>query len=115
MACFSLFQAFRILLKKTKKASLSEVQRAEIVTLLKEDYAERAINERVGCGKSAVHQAVVKFQTKRTAPRNVMLFYPFSIVLKKPEKMKNKTSDGVDYVTRSKNIITIDWLMNGAT
>ena len=49
-----------------KKASLSEVQRAEIVTLHKEGYAERAISERVGCSKTAVHQAVVKFQTKRT-------------------------------------------------
>ena len=64
------------------------MQRAEIVTLHKEDYAERAINERVGCSKTAVHQAVVKFQTKRTAPRKVMLFYPSSVVFKKPENVK---------------------------
>ena len=75
------------------------VQRAEIVTLHKDDYAERAIDGRVGCRKTAVHQAVVKFPTKRTAPRKVMFFYQSSVVFKKPETMKNKTSDGVDYVT----------------
>lgn len=49
-----------------KKASLSEVQRAQVVTLHKEGYSERSISERVGCSKTAVHQAVAKFQMEGT-------------------------------------------------
>ena len=76
------------------------VKRAEIVALHKEDYAERAIDERVGCRKTAVHQAVAKFPTKRTAPRKVMFFfYQSSVVFKKPETVRNKTSGGANYVT----------------
>ena len=45
-----------------KNVPLSEVQRAQIVTLHKEGYSERLISEKMKCGKSAVHNAVVKFQ-----------------------------------------------------
>ena len=37
-------------------------------------------------------------QFKHAAPRKVMLFYSSPVVFKKPETMKNKRSDGVDYV-----------------
>ena len=45
-----------------KKASLSEVKRAQIVILHKEGLSERLISEKVECSKTAVHQAIVKFK-----------------------------------------------------
>ena len=43
-----------------KKASISNVVRAQIVTLFKEGYTERAIATKVGRSKNAVHNAVQK-------------------------------------------------------
>ena len=45
-----------------KKRSLSEVQRSQIVVLHDEGYPEREIGKRIGCSKTAVHQAIVKFK-----------------------------------------------------
>ena len=45
-----------------RKRSLSEAQRAQIVILRQEGYAERAVSERLAVSKTAVHQAVVKFK-----------------------------------------------------
>ena len=45
-----------------KNVPLSEVQRAQIVALHKEGYSERLISEKMKYSKSAVHNAVVKFQ-----------------------------------------------------
>ena len=42
--------------------SLSVVQRAQIVALLKHGYSERLISEKMKCSNSSVHKAVVKFQ-----------------------------------------------------
>lgn len=49
--------------KMGKKASLSEVKRAQIVILHNEGVSERQISKKVGCSKTAVHQAVVKFKS----------------------------------------------------
>ena len=45
-----------------KNVPLSEVQRAQIVALLKDGYSEQLISEKMRCSNSAVHNAVVKFQ-----------------------------------------------------
>ena len=45
-----------------KKASLNEVQRAQIVILHKEGLSERLIIQKLVCSKTAVHQAIVKFK-----------------------------------------------------
>ena len=45
-----------------KKSSLSEVKRAEIVTLYKEKYSQREIAVKAGVSKTAVRNAVVKYQ-----------------------------------------------------
>ena len=45
-----------------KKTSLSDVKRAQVVTLYGEGYSERSISERVKCSKNAVHNAIVKFR-----------------------------------------------------
>ena len=45
-----------------KNELLSEVQRAQIAALHKEGYSERLISEEIKCSKSAVYNAVVKFQ-----------------------------------------------------
>ena len=45
-----------------KNVPLLEVQRAQIAALHKEGYSERLISEKMKCSKSAVHNAVVKFQ-----------------------------------------------------
>lgn len=45
-----------------KKASLSEVERAKIVTLHEEGYSERQISKRLAHSKTAVHEAIKKFQ-----------------------------------------------------
>ena len=45
-----------------KKSSLSDVQRAQIVVLYKEEYFERSISERMKKSKNAVYDAVVKLR-----------------------------------------------------
>lgn len=45
-----------------KKASLSEIQRAQIVILCNEGQSERKISEKLNVSKTAVHQAIVKFK-----------------------------------------------------
>jgi transposase len=47
-----------------KKASLSDVQRAQIVTLHKEGYSERKIAVKICCSKTAVHTAISKFENE---------------------------------------------------
>ena len=49
-----------------KKLSLSDVQRAQIVSLYKEKYSERSISERIKRKMKAVHNAVVKFKKTKT-------------------------------------------------
>lgn len=49
-----------------KNVSLSDVERAQIVTLYKEGYSERSICEKVKHSKNAVHNALVKFQKTGT-------------------------------------------------
>ena len=49
-----------------KKASITEVQREQIVVLQHEGYSQRAISEELKCSKTAVHNAVVKFVNSRT-------------------------------------------------
>ena len=49
-----------------KNCSLSEVQQCQIVVLHKEGHTERQIGERLGCCKTAAHQAIVKFKELRT-------------------------------------------------
>jgi len=46
----------------SKKRSLSEAQRAQIVILRQEGFTDRAISERLTVSKTAAHQAVVKFK-----------------------------------------------------
>ena len=45
-----------------KNVPLSEVQQAQIEALHKEGYSERLISEKMKCSKSAVYNAVAKFQ-----------------------------------------------------
>ena len=45
-----------------KIRSFSEVQRSQIVVLHDQGYPEREIGKRIGCSKTAVHQAIVKFK-----------------------------------------------------
>ena len=45
-----------------KNFSFSEVQQSQIIVLHKEGHTERPIGERLGCSKTAVHQAIVKFK-----------------------------------------------------
>ena len=45
-----------------KKKSLSEVQRAQIVALHGQNLSERQISAQMGYSKTAVHQAVAKYQ-----------------------------------------------------
>ena len=45
-----------------KKKSLSEVRRAHIVALLGQNLSERQISAQMGCSKTAVHQAIAKYQ-----------------------------------------------------
>ena len=45
-----------------KKKSLSEVQRAQIVALHGQNLSERQISAQMGCSKTAVHQAIAKYQ-----------------------------------------------------
>ena len=45
-----------------KNCSLSEVQQCQIVVLHKEGHTKRQIGEQLGCSKTAVHQAIVKFK-----------------------------------------------------
>ena len=48
--------------KVVKKKSLSEVQRAQIVALHGQNLSERQISAQMGCSKTAVHQAIAKYQ-----------------------------------------------------
>ena len=59
---FLIFYLEFLALKIGKKASLSEVKRAQIVILHKVRLSERLISEKVECSKTAVHQAIVKFK-----------------------------------------------------
>ena len=45
-----------------KKKSLSEVQRAQIIALHGQNLSERQISAQMGCSKTAVHQAIAKYQ-----------------------------------------------------
>ena len=45
-----------------KKATLSKVERVQIVILSKERLSEREISKRISCSKTAVHQAIIKFK-----------------------------------------------------
>ena len=45
-----------------KKTSISEERRAQINLLSEEGYSERQISIRQGVSKTAVHQAIAKFQ-----------------------------------------------------
>ena len=45
-----------------KKKFLSKVQRAQIVALHDQNLSERQISAQMGCSKTAVHQAIVKYQ-----------------------------------------------------
>ena len=49
-----------------KRASLTEVQRGQIVILQKQGLTERDISQKIGCSKTAVHQAIVKFKNLGT-------------------------------------------------
>ena len=56
-----------------KNCSLLEVQQYQIVVLLKEGHTERQMGERLGCSKTSVYQAIVKFKelgTYADAKRN---------------------------------------------
>ena len=45
-----------------KKKSLSEVQRDQIVALHGQNLSEKQISAQMGCSKTAVHQAIAKYQ-----------------------------------------------------
>ena len=45
-----------------KKKSLSEVRRAQIVSLRGQNQSEKQISAQTGCSKTAVHQAIAKYQ-----------------------------------------------------
>ena len=45
-----------------KKKSLSEVQRDQIIALHGQNLSERQISAQMGCSKTAVHQAIAKYQ-----------------------------------------------------
>ena len=45
-----------------KKKSLSEVQRAQIVALHGQNQSERQVSAQMGCSKTAVNQAIAKYQ-----------------------------------------------------
>ena len=45
-----------------KKTSISEEKQAQINLLSEEGYSERQISIRLGVSKTAVHQAIAKFQ-----------------------------------------------------
>ena len=75
-----------------KNVPLSEVQRAQIAALHKEGYSERLISEKMKCSKSAVHNAVVKFQNtgsystrkksgrpRKTTPRDNPVIYRIAV------------------------------------
>ena len=48
--------------KMSNKKSLSEVQRAQIFALHGQNLSERKISAQIGCSKTAVHQAIAKYQ-----------------------------------------------------
>ena len=43
-----------------------EVQRSQIVVLQRQGISERDISQKIGCSKTAVHQAIVKFKNFST-------------------------------------------------
>ena len=50
----------------TNKSSLTEVRKAQIVTLHGEGYTERDTTDKLCCPKTAVHNAIVKFNVYGT-------------------------------------------------
>ena len=48
--------------KSVRRKSLSEVQRAQMVTLRGEELSKRQISIKIKFRKTAVHQAIMKFQ-----------------------------------------------------
>ena len=59
---FLAINQFFEVLQMGKKKSLSEVQRAQIVALHGQNLSERLISAQMGCSKTAVHQAIAKYQ-----------------------------------------------------
>ena len=47
---------------ETNGASLMEVQHRQMVVLQKQGTSERDTSQKIGCKKTAVHQAIVKFR-----------------------------------------------------
>lgn len=45
-----------------KKLSLSVIQRPQIITLHEVRYSKRKISVQMGCSKTAVHNAIAKYQ-----------------------------------------------------
>ena len=56
------FSIVLLVMEMGKKASLSEIQRAQVVILSREGLSEREISEKMSVGKTAVHQAIVKYR-----------------------------------------------------
>ena len=50
----------------SKKLSLSDVQRAQIVAFYKEEYSKHSASERIKRSKNAVYNAIVKFKKTGT-------------------------------------------------
>ena len=61
---FSVISTSMQLVKKI--LSLTKIRRAQIVTLHGEGYAERDIAPKLQCSKTAVHNAIVKFNVDGT-------------------------------------------------
>ena len=59
---FLAINRFFEVLQMGKKKSLSEVHRAQIVALHGQNLSERLISAQIGCSKTAVHQAIAKYQ-----------------------------------------------------
>ena len=59
---FLLFTNFFSVPKMGKKKSLSKVQKGQIVALHGQNLSERQISSQMGCSKTAVHQAIAKYQ-----------------------------------------------------
>ena len=49
-----------------KKVSLTEVQRSQSVILHKQGFPEPDIGQTLGCSKTAVHEAIIKFRNLGT-------------------------------------------------
>ena len=62
MVQFNIFFEVVVFLKMGKKSSLTEVQRAQIITLRGEGYTERQISSKLKFSKTAVHNAIKKYR-----------------------------------------------------